>query len=439
MKLLFLENREKTFLYVPIAARLASEGHEINWLVQNKQYTPTQKNRVHTINYPKGVFSINLKMPFVEQIISIDRQQNHFKKKGKSYFYYYNEKIAEILEKIRPEIVFGESTAFHELLTIENCKQRNILYLNPSTCRYPVGRFSFYKYNTLEPYLGSGEILTDEEASDIIENIIEKKVLPDYMKPVSISKKEKIKNKAKKVISYFIGEKYNTPNPFVKYKIEQLKKRNIKIWDNNAISGIKNDSKIKVLYPLQMQPEANIDVWGRKWRNQSELVTQLSELLPDNCELYVKPNPKSKYELTQKLIDVCVANDKIIPLMHKVKMPEVFNEMDLVVTVTGTIAIECILSNKPVVTLVKTLNNDAVNCVYLDHISGLSGIIQQVINKKFIKSTVNQKVDFIKVLNKTSFKGEISDPFSSILCISNKNIKNLYYAFNQILNYHLKK
>ena len=51
-------------------------------------------------------------------------------------------KIKEILEEINPNIVYGESTAFHELLTILNCKRKDILYLNPSSCRYPKGRFS---------------------------------------------------------------------------------------------------------------------------------------------------------------------------------------------------------------------------------------------------------------------------------------------------------
>ena len=53
--------------------------------------------------------------------------------------------ISNAIEKIKPDLVFGESTLFHELLVINACKSRGILYLHPSSCRYPTNRFSFYK------------------------------------------------------------------------------------------------------------------------------------------------------------------------------------------------------------------------------------------------------------------------------------------------------
>ena len=140
----------------------------------------------------------------------IDRQFNHFKQKDSSYFYYYNQKIKEILEEIKPNIVCGESTAFHELLTILNCKRKDILYLNPSSCRYPKGRFSFYKYDTLTPFNGSGEILENTIAEKMISQIVNRNSSPDYMKLKPPSKISKINDKALKVKSYFFGEKYKT-------------------------------------------------------------------------------------------------------------------------------------------------------------------------------------------------------------------------------------
>jgi len=40
MKILFIENRHKTFFYEPIAKKLQEEGIEISWLIQNKEFTP---------------------------------------------------------------------------------------------------------------------------------------------------------------------------------------------------------------------------------------------------------------------------------------------------------------------------------------------------------------------------------------------------------------
>ncbi len=434
MTLLFVENRHKTYFFEAIANNLSSNGYTIHWIVQNKQFLPKNNNTFHIIKYPKNRINGYTKDPFVEDIIKSDRQQNHFKKVDKTYFYYYNNEIRKILEQVKPDVVFGESTAFHELLTITNCKQQGILYLNPSTCRYPIGRFSFYQYDSLIPYKGSGETLNNEDAKQVIDQIIYRKVAPDYMKAAPISKIDILKDQVKKIYSYAEGEVYNTPNPIVKYKIEKDKKYNIIKWDENAFETVSEDNKFKILYPLQMQPEANIDVWGRKHRDQTELIKLLANALKDDEVLYVKPNPKSKYELTPELLDLVKNNSKIKHLLHGSKMDNVLPKVDLVITVTGTIAIECVLSNKPVATLIKTINNQAKNCIFIDDINNqLNEVVNQVKSKNHINLTIGDKINFINILNKTSYKGVISDPYTDSNCMSNKNIELLTEAFNDIL------
>lgn len=434
MKLLFIENRYKTFFFESITKELTVKGYEIHWLIQNKEFTPSSEFKLHSIRYPKGNYKF-VKDEAVETVIKSDRQLNHFDKKDTSYFYYYNEKIRKLLKKIKPDLVFGESTAFHELLTINNCKELDILYLNPSTCRYPIGRFSFYKYDTLEPYQGSKEILSKKDAEITIDQIVNRKTVPDYMKPIPVSNNKKVKDQFKKVYSYIKGERFNTPNPLIKYKLEKLKVSNILEWDNIAVNSIDEDTKFKVLYPLQMQPEANIDVWGRKHRNQSKLISKIANQLPKNAVLYVKPNPKSKYELNKDIIKVIKENEKIIPLKHSSKMDAVLPKIDLVITVTGTIAIECILSNKPVVNLVNTINNEAKNCSYIDlKENELENQINKVKEDKFYKLNISEKIDFINILNSSSYKGIVSDPFSDLNCLSEYNMNNIEKAFNDILN-----
>jgi len=434
MKLLFIENRYKTFFFEPIAKNLSNKGYDVHWLIQNKEFTPSGNFHFYIIDYPKDTNYDYLKDEAVEKVIQSDRQINHFKKKDKSYFYYYNEKIKNYLESLRPDFVFGEATAFHELLTIQNCKDLNILYLNPSTCRYPVGRFSFYKYDTLEPFLGSNENLTKEEATNIIDQIVNRKKAPDYMNPVSVSKYEIIQDKLTKTVAYYKGERYNTPNPLIKFKLQQVQKNNIKNWNIDAEKEILKTHNFKILYPLQMQPEANIDVWGRKYRNQTQLIKNISQCLPENTILYVKPNPKSKYELSPELVSLVKQTPNIRHLHHSTKMDGILPNIDLVITVTGTIAIECILSNKPVVTLIKTINNQAKNCKFINSLSReLPGIMKDVMEKTFKTLSLEEKIDFINILNKTSYKGIISDPFSDKYCIKANEIHHILVAFENFL------
>jgi len=437
MKLLFIENRHKTFFYEPITKRLEALGHEIHWLIQNKQFKPKASKHIHIISYPLAKYKIKSKDEDVENVICSDRQVNHFKAADKSYFYYYNDKIEALILKIKPDFVFGESTSFHELLTINNCKKHDILYLNPSTCRYPVGRFSFYKYDTLEPYLGSNETLSNEKATEIIDQIVFRKTAPDYMQLKPPSKLTILKDKLLKVYAYYRGEKYSTPNPIVKYTLEKQKQKNIISWDEEALKSIESSRDIKLLYPLQMQPEANIDVWGRPYRDQHQLVKSLSKALSANAILYIKPNPKSKYELDKNLIDFAQKANNVKPLHHSTKMDDVLPHIDLVITVTGTIAIECILSNTPVVSLVNTINTRANNCKFVSNIkSELPQIIKIVAEGNFPKTSDEEKITYINLLNKTSFKGIVSDPLTDFGCISEANINDMFDAFSKLLNDH---
>ena len=439
MKILFIENRHKTFFYEPIAKKLQEEGIEISWLIQNKEFTPNLESKKYSIPYPNAEIDIQLDNE-IESLIKIDRQFNHFKQKDSSYFYYYNQKIKEILEEIKPNIVCGESTAFHELLTILNCKRKDILYLNPSSCRYPKGRFSFYKYDTLTPFNGSGEVLENTVAEKMISQIVNRNSSPDYMKLKPPSKISKINDKALKVKSYFFGEKYNTPNPIIKLKLEKQKKQNIIKWDEVSKQSIKKGNDFLLLYPLQMQPEANIDVWGKAYRDQTKLIEDIVVSLPKECKLVVKPNPKSNYEISKNLIRLARKHEQIEILHHNVKMDDILPIIDLVITVTGTIAIECILSKKPIVTVVKTINNKIKSCIYIKSLNAeLKTIIKKVQKGEFPCVTKQDMIIFINELNQLSYKGKISDPYTDASCIYQENINDIAKAFISVINNYDKK
>lgn len=431
MKLLFIENRYKTFFFDAIAKELSKKGHTIHWIIQNHSFLPKGFSNKHIIPYPKKPFEFSVDEDIVK-IIKGDRQINHFKKKDLSYFYYYNQKIKEILEKIQPDIIFGEATAFHELLVVKNAKELKIPYLNPTTSRYPVGRFAFYEYDTLEPFSGSGETFTNSQAKEVIDSIVHKKVIPDYMKKRRTSQIKVLRDVFLKSKSYLTGEQFNTPNPIVKYRVEQKKKKRINTWNQLSTKLIKN-SNFKVLYPLQMQPEANLDVWGRKHRDQTALIKKIANNLSKDTLLYIKPNPKSKYELSADLINLIKQNDTIVALHHSCTMEKVFPEIDMVITVTGTIAIESILANKPVLTLAKTINNQSKNAIFLKDCSEISTYETLAKEGNFPAISESEKIAFINLLNKTSFPGIISDPFSNPNSISQENIELLVKHFEFVL------
>lgn len=434
MKVLFVENQYKTYFFEAIALKLQKEGHVVSWIIQNKVFTPKSDFKKYIIPYPKKRDYKEKSDVDLDDVIYSDRNINYFRKSNKGYFYYYFDKIKNIIDEVQPDIVFGESAVFHELLIGKYCKHLGVKYLNPLPCRYPTGRFSFYLYDTLVPYEGSGEHLSEEKVKAIIDNIVHRKISPDYMKPLEMNSYERVANRLKKTLGYYVGDKFNTPSPRIKLTIEREKLKFKKEWDNMSLNTVQKEEVFKVLYPLQVQPEENIDVWGRKRRDQLLVIKEIVVNLTEDAILYVKPNPKPKYEVDSDMIDFINSNPKIKMLGHSVSMSDVFNDFDLIITVTGTVAIESVLSNKPVVNLIESLINSVDNCIYLEKLSGLTNIINQVKNNTFPKATLEEKMMFINLLNGTSYEGNVSDILSDKNCIDEQNIETITKAFIEIMS-----
>ena len=183
-----------------------------------------------------------------------------------------------------------------------------------------------------------------------------------------------------------------------------------------------------------MQPEANIDVWGSPNSNQVDVVKRIANNLNDDAKLYIKPNPKSKYEISEELISLIKNNEKIEAISHSSIMSDLLNDISLIISVTGTISIECIFSNKPIAVFGKGLQFDQKNCVSIKTDHCINDIICDVKNGLFPKLTLSEKIDYLNLLIKSSFKGVLGDGYMNRNNLYNKeNMKSVLNAFNQIV------
>lgn len=418
-KVLFIENRWRTRAWQWMADFLEEKGCGIYWIVQNHFFTPSGKN-INVIPYPTEKDILEAKKrgipkDVLDYVSFTDRNLYVFGCENNDYYYYYYNQIRDYILKVGPNLVIGESTQFYELLAISVCKQEGILYLHPSTCRYPVDRFAFYQYNTLEPYKGSGEEYSYEEALKLANDIANRSTQPTYMviPPFSLGRWfNDIKDKFIKTYCYYGGEHYCTPSLGKKRQLNRHRDELVERWESLAREKKWEETinnKFVVMYPMQMQPEANLDVWGYPYRNQADTIQKIVDQLKENEILVVKPNPKAKYELTDELMSILKFNDNVVIVPLATPMAKVFSKTDLVVVVTGTIAMECVVSNKAVVTLANTINNKQQNCPYLDDLMKLRPFIDKAKKGEYIKISDDERVDYINELVRTSFKG---NPYS---------------------------
>lgn len=440
MKILFIENMYRTYFWEAIAKKLEKDGFQTAWIVQNHFFTPIAKE-VIKIPYPKPQQLIkyeNHSNKHFSFIKSTDRIINYFDGNDTHYPYYY-QKFIEALDKIRPDLVIGESTLFHELMIIDICKKRDILYLHPSSSSYPPKRFSFYKNDTKVPFTGEKHIFDTHKYDEYIDVISNRKILPDYMKKKPTLHTDRLfpkigsfQDKINRTKAYLMGEKFNTPSPFRKIRENRKVKQLLKQWEKISveISKIPKNKKI-ILYPLQMQPEANLDVWGNTYQNQTNLIKNLTAVIPNNWIIVVKTNPKSKYEMSAELLKLLEKEQNVIALDRNIGMKEIFTLSDLIVTVTGTIAIEAVLSSKPLALFGTSIVSQTNGVKMINNYEKIKVLIEEIENSSFKLAQKEDKRELIHKMMTTSYSGIVSDPASNPNCLLEDNINNIY---NPLLN-----
>lgn len=103
-------------------------------------------------------------------------------------------------------------------------------------------------------------------------------------------------------------------------------------------------------YPLHTEPEVSLLVYGRPYVNQIEVIRMLAMSLPVDMVLVVKEHPwmvgkrsKSAYRKIMAIPRVRIANPKL-------DARTLIQQSDLVAVITGSVALEAAMLDKPVIT-----------------------------------------------------------------------------------------
>jgi hypothetical protein len=179
-RLLFLENREKTYFWAAIAARLAAAGHDIAWLVQNPLFGRGLPGRRHLIPLPRArELEPDLDLAAFP-VLATDRGREHFAA-GHAHYAHYARQIEAVIDREAPDVVLGEPTLFHELLALDLCERKGIPFAHPVIERYPDRRFAIFSGASQQPIAGSGERMDDAEALDVATRIADGRKAPTYI------------------------------------------------------------------------------------------------------------------------------------------------------------------------------------------------------------------------------------------------------------------
>ncbi len=432
--ILFLENREKTLFWKAIADRMSARGFEVYWIVQNPQFGRTLGANTYFIGFPPR--SRLSRDPQIEKhpLLIAERGHKYFQS-GTDHYRFYWDRINQLIDIIDPAFVIGESTLLHELITIAICEERNIPFLHPVGERYPNFRFAIFVGALQLPFAESGEALPWDMAIEMAERIATGREIPAYMAKLSEWKKltRRLYWALTRVTVWFgrlRGEKYNTPSITQKIRLFREKKRNMLRW--KSAYSLPVDGESCILYPLQMQPENTIDVWGLPDFDQVEIIEKILAAAPEGVTVALKANPKPYYELSDELIDFAVRSPRVRLLPFDMKMTEAMRYCVGAITITGTVGYEAVFGRGRCISI-----SHPVLAKHFPSFTALSidaAVKQLLVSGQVGNGSTELGAKLLQILTARSFPGYISDPISDSRCMDAANLDRVAGAILYVIN-----
>ena len=442
----FIANYYKTDVFVEIAKVLKDHGVNTFWIIPNKkQYESLQtlfpENQLLYIgkkevlaSSPKTI-AVDLK---VNELVYGDRVLREESSKWTfTYLLKLQGLVYNFIKTNTIQFVFGEVTWAHELLVHRltlNAVELKCEYLNPHTVRIPNGRFAFFtdEFQSRIKEISSAVI---NEGLDI------KLEKPSYLaiNDKLIAKKGTLKHNLVLIKNFVLrtNQDINDPTLFSS-ALTQFKIRTTEFYNrflfNKFITETATENlptnKKRILFTLHKQPEASIDVIGRYYENQLDLIVNIWRILPEDYILLIKEHSNAIgdrslnfYKTVKKLRNTFLVNNKADS--HKL-----LDDVEAVFTVSGTIAYEAALKRKKAFTFAPTFFNKISRCEEVSWKDFKNKPITTLLNANEEGKSVN---DFSNWLLKNSFEGIMSDAFGDPRCMHLDNIKVLSLAFLTVI------
>ena len=171
---------------------------------------------------------------------------------------------------------------------------------------------------------------------------------------------------------------YNLFQPLKAISVENRLKRKGKYLPRKSLPEVGDF----VFYPLHFEPEVSLQVFGRAYQNQIELVRNIAESVPVGTKVVVKEHPRSlgfrPYAYYRKLLEIpnVYLVDLFIPAI------EIVHHAKLVAVVSGTIGFEAAICKKPVISFGQVVYNVLPDTM-VKHVADLNNLgceIQDLLN-----------------------------------------------------------
>ena len=345
----------------------------------------------------------------------------------------------EILDEIKPDFFLTTETAMrpHHLFYLL-CKKKGIRVLMLNTANWGKHCYISETYHKLDNF---NELFANRKAlpttSNDIQNRLESKILSKKVSKFYQShKNSKIKLMQAAFQLLILSDNSNEKTHYTYYGRKKLKvlfneiSSIIKRWyrkkyiDQNFLQEIPNDTKF-IFLPLQQEPERSLLLGAPDYKNQVKTVEYVSKCMPKNYLLFVKEHPTQGSGRDWREISdyKSMQNNPKVRLVHpSVSAIEIVSKSKLVITASGTLALESTFYNKPAITFADNDYTLLPSVSKLNSKNELRELIENSLEKKVDPNYVGKYFD---ILEENSF---IFDYFAFQLSY----FKHFYFGGNLV-------
>ena len=373
----------------------------------------------------------------------------------------------EILDEVKPDFFITTQTAFrpHHLFYLL-CKKKGIKVLMLNSANWGKHCYISGNYHKLDNF---NELFANRKALPTtfndIQNRLESKILSKKVSKFYQSyKNSKIKLMQAAFQLSILSDNSNEKTHYTYYGRKKLKvlfseiNNSIKRWyrkkyiDQNFLQEIIDDKPF-IFLPLQQEPERSLLLSAPDYKNQIETVEYVSKCLPENFLLFVKEHPTQGSGRDWREISQYKAlqNNPKVRLIHpSVPADEIIKKSKLVISVSGTIALESAFLNTPSITIADNDYTLIPSISRLNSKNELQGLIENSLEKKVEPSSLGKYLDILEensfifdylefqvsYFNHFYFGGnlvdvEISESHMKEFLVKKQNLENLAQEFKK--------
>jgi hypothetical protein len=236
-------------------------------------------------------------------------------------------------------------------------------------------------------------------------------------------------------------------NDYTRYAIATLIRMYLRRRLNLARYKMFNPSQTRLpqdqpfcLYALHTQPESSIDVQGSYFSNQLELIRHIARSIPSSHVLYVKVHPTDLDGKSMRFYRSIKQIPSVVLVDYSVDSRSLLDRASIIFALTGTIAYEAGLMEKPVIVFAKNFFNALPTVHRCDAPTELRPLVSRLLSDAGpTKGRREEIVSFLTNIRTSCFDGEVSRTYgASNELLSPSDLRQLQVAYNTVHDFLVK-